>query len=109
MQEEIVLREESGEHQAVPLLIRTFGYKQIAILTELAPLGAEAIPQSGLIWVEVSGLVAQEHAKSLKRGAGCSLGGPSRREDGGFELPSESGRECTHVGPQRITVFPASR
>jgi hypothetical protein len=60
MQQEPILGEESGEQEAVPLLIGTLGDQEGRIAVELTPLRTQAVAQRRPVRVKIARSVAEE-------------------------------------------------
>ena len=97
VQQQVVLREEPGEQQPVPLLVRALGDQQLTVAAELPPLRPQPVAQRRLARVEMLGPAVGEHPEPLDRGARRALGRTPRGEHRRLELLAKrgwTGRAC---------------
>ena len=110
VEQQVVLGQEPGEQQPVPLLVRALGDEQLPIAAELAPLRPQPIAQRRLLGVEVLRPAVGEHAQPLDRSTRRALRRAPRRQHRRLQLLAKrrrTGRASSR--PQMITVLSASR
>ena len=66
VQQQVVLRQEPGEQQPVPLLVGALGDEQLPVAAELAPLRPQTVAQRRLLGVEMLGPAVGEHAQARR-------------------------------------------
>jgi hypothetical protein len=86
MQEQVVLRQEPGKQESVPLLVGALRDQDLFVVTKVAPLGAQFVAKPSLIGVEVIGPTVREHVKTVESSSTCLLGGTTASEYCGLEL-----------------------
>jgi hypothetical protein len=78
MDEEVVLSEEAGKEQPMPLLVSAFGHKQVHVVpfvTELARLGSQTATKLAILLVEMRRGTLRCHSQGDEGGSHSLLGG----------------------------------
>ena len=97
----MVLGEETGKQDAVPVLVGTLFHEMpdpltsrtwLALVTELSAVSAQPEAQATLILRHVRVRLMVAYSERFQRGASAGLGHGPRVSDGAFKLSSKLGR-----------------